>query len=115
MREFLTDFAGREYDARVESSGAFTTYKSLEEWLLEHYSTIDPINTYRDRFFGCYQKEHESFDDYFQRFRTAQNALDVPPPVTTAPFTSLSLIFSSNTALKFVLTKTLLAIRNGHP
>jgi hypothetical protein len=80
MREYLTDLAGREYDAKIESSGAFETYEALTEWLLEHYSTIDPINTYRDRFFGCYQDKSESFDDYFQRFRTAKNALDVHLP-----------------------------------
>ena len=82
MREYLSDLAGREYDAKIESSGAFSTYKALEDWLLEHYSTIDPINTYRNRFFGCYQKDGESFDNYFQRFRIAQNALDVTLPET---------------------------------
>src|SRR5271154_2122804 len=56
MREFLVDHAGKEYDARVESSGAFVTYQGLKDWLLEHYSTIDPVNTYRDRFFRCYQE-----------------------------------------------------------
>jgi hypothetical protein len=80
MREFLVDHAGKEYDARVESSGEFVLYQDLKDWLLEHYSTIDPVNTYRDRFFGCYQEPGESFDSYFHRYRTAKNALDEPLP-----------------------------------
>jgi|SRR5271170_5541547 len=51
IREYLTDNTGREYDAKIESSGPFETYKDLTAWLGEHYSTIDPINTYHDRFY----------------------------------------------------------------
>jgi hypothetical protein len=78
MRGFLTDAAGTEYDHKIKESGAFTTYQSLKDWLIAHYSTSDPINTYRDRFFNCFQKENESFDDYFQRFRDARSNLDSP-------------------------------------
>jgi|SRR5271170_5139944 len=41
IREYLTDNAGREYDAKIESSGPFETYKDLTTWLGEHYSTRD--------------------------------------------------------------------------
>src|SRR5438876_4718367 len=43
-----------------------------------HYSTADSINTYRDRFFNTHQREGESFDDYFKRFREARGTLDTP-------------------------------------
>jgi Retrotransposon gag protein len=82
MRGFLTDAAGTEYDNKIKESGAFTTYQNLKDWLIAHYSTSDPINTYRDRFFNCVQGENESFDDYFQRFRDARSTLDTPLPET---------------------------------
>ena len=78
LREYLTDNAAHKYDAKIESSGPFETHKDLTAWLREHYSTIDPINTYRDRFYVCYQKHSEFFDDYFQCFLTVKNSLNIP-------------------------------------
>ena len=82
MRGFLMDDAGTEYDTRISECGPFDTYKDLKDWLTAHYSTADSINTYRDRFFNCHQRDGESFDDYFKRFREARGTLDTPLPET---------------------------------
>src|SRR5205814_7543236 len=82
MRGFLMDDAGTEYNTRISECGPFDTYQDLKDWLTAHYSTADSINTYRDRFFNCHQRDGESFDDYFKRFREARGTLDTPLPET---------------------------------
>jgi hypothetical protein len=75
---FLEDGAAREYHHRVKDHGPFITYNAVKEWLIEHYSPSDPVNTVRDHFFACRQKEGESFEDYHYRFKEAKNLLDSP-------------------------------------
>jgi hypothetical protein len=74
----LEDGAAREYHHRVKDHGPFITYDAVKEWLIEHYSPSDPVNTVRDHFFACRQKESESFEDYHYRFKEAKNLLDSP-------------------------------------
>ena len=62
----------------LQNSGLLQFTKTTKKWLKFHYATPDAVNTYRDRFFGCQQREGESIDDYFKRFREARNTLDTP-------------------------------------
>ena len=68
-----------EYDTRIMDAGNFTTYEAFSQWLINHYSPADPVNTSRDKFLNTVQRENEDFDSYFDRFRTARNLLDEIP------------------------------------
>jgi hypothetical protein len=70
---FLEGAASREYHNHVKDRGPFVTYNAVKEWLIEHYSPSDPVNTVRDNFFACRQKEGESFEDYHYRFKEAKD------------------------------------------
>ena len=61
---YLTDSAKGDYNSYISWHGEFDTWDDMKEWLLETYSPVDPINTYRDSF--------------YRRFLDAANLLDVP-------------------------------------
>ena len=75
----LDGIARWEYDTRVTDAGSFETYDAFRQWLTQHYSPADPVNTARDAFLSCRQGESESLDSYFERFRMARNLLDEAP------------------------------------
>jgi len=60
-------------------AGNFTTYEAFSQWLINHYSPADPVNTSRDKFLNTVQRENKDFDSYFDRFKTARNLLDEIP------------------------------------
>ena len=75
---FLEDDASHEYHHRVKDHDPFASYDAIKEWLIEHYSPNDSINTIHDHFFACFQGEDESFEDYHYRFKEMKNLLDSP-------------------------------------
>lgn len=75
----LDGTARREYDTRVTDAGSFESYDAFRQWLTQHYSPADPVNTARDAFLNCRQGETESLDTYFERFRMTRNLLDEAP------------------------------------
>ena len=70
--------AAKDFNAHVGDVGPFTTYKDAKEWLIAHYSPADPVNTCRDKFFACRQREDETFEQYQYRFQSLKNELDEP-------------------------------------
>lgn len=76
---YLTDSAKGDYNSYISWHGEFDTWDDMKEWLLETYSSVDPINTYRDNFFlTTRQQPGESPDGFYRRFLDAANLLDVP-------------------------------------
>jgi hypothetical protein len=80
---YLSDPAKGDYNSYIGRHGEFTTWAQMKKWLLETYSPVDPVNTYRDNFFiGTRQQTGESPDSFYRRFLDAANLLDTPIPDT---------------------------------
>jgi hypothetical protein len=80
---YLSDPAKGDYNSYIGKHGEFATWVRMKKWLLETYSPVDPVNTYRDNFFiGTRQQTGESPDSFYRRFLDSANLLDTPIPDT---------------------------------
>jgi hypothetical protein len=76
---YLAEPAKGDYNTYTAKNGEFTTWFQMKAWLLETYSPVDPINTYRDAFFlSTRQRVGESPDGFYRRFLDAANLLNPP-------------------------------------
>jgi len=56
-----------DYNTYTAKNGEFTTWLKMKAWLLETYSPVDLINTYRDAFFlSTRQRVGESPDNFYR-------------------------------------------------
>lgn len=80
---YLAEPAKGDYNTYTAKNGEFTTWLKMKAWLLDTYSPVDPINTYRDTFFlSTRQRVGESPDSFYRRFLDAANLLEPPLPET---------------------------------
>jgi hypothetical protein len=72
----------RYYTSHTAANGEINGWSAFKTWVVTTFAPVDEVNTFRDAFFSCSQRNNESPDDYFLRYREASQQLDTPLPET---------------------------------